>query len=85
MISAEFGPACTLCLLAALSTDDLTLVTSLLVLTVALNSGVFTGFLTSHVDLSPNFCGTLMGITNTLANVASVSYTHLTLPTIYSV
>ncbi|KAK7579663.1 hypothetical protein V9T40_000292 [Parthenolecanium corni] len=69
---AEFGPALSLCLLAILQTEDSTLVTFLLVITVSLNSGVFTGFLTSHVELSPNFCGTLMGITNSLANITSI-------------
>ena len=40
--------------------------------TIALNSGIYNGFLTNHIDISPNFCGTLMGITNSLASVTSV-------------
>lgn len=45
----------------------------LLTAAVALNSGIYTGFLTNHMDLAPNFAGTLMGITNTMSNCASIS------------
>lgn len=44
----------------------------LLTLAVGLNSGIYTGFLINHLDLSPNFAGTLMGITNGLANITSI-------------
>lgn len=39
---------------------------------LGLNSGVYTGFLTNHMDLAPNFAGTLMGITNSISNVTSI-------------
>ncbi|XP_054290224.1 putative inorganic phosphate cotransporter isoform X2 [Macrosteles quadrilineatus] len=45
---------------------------ALLTVSVALNAGVYMGFLTNHLDLSPNFAGLLMGITNGLANVTSI-------------
>lgn len=44
----------------------------LLTTSLSLNSGVFTGFLTNHIDLAPNFAGTLLGITNSLANITSI-------------
>lgn len=45
---------------------------ALLTVSVALNAGVYMGFLTNHLDLSPNFAGLLMGITNGLANITSI-------------
>lgn len=39
-----------------------------LCLSVGLNGGVYSGFQVNHVDLSPNYAGTLMGITNMIAN-----------------
>ncbi|CAH1716905.1 putative inorganic phosphate cotransporter [Aphis gossypii] len=44
----------------------------LLTAALGLNSGVFTGFLTNHLDLAPNFAGTLLGITNSIANLTSI-------------
>lgn len=44
----------------------------LLTTSLSLNSGVITGFLTNHMDLAPNFAGTLLGITNSLANITSI-------------
>jgi predicted MFS family arabinose efflux permease len=53
---------------------DTSAMEAIILLTVALslNSGIFTGFLTNHMDLAPNFAGTLMGITNSLANITSI-------------
>ncbi|XP_050443635.1 putative inorganic phosphate cotransporter isoform X2 [Adelges cooleyi] len=45
----------------------------LLTAALTLNSGVFTGFLSNHLDLAPNFAGTLMGITNSLANLTAIA------------
>lgn len=45
---------------------------TLLTIAVALNSGAYTGFLTNHLDLSPNFAGLLMGITNGFSNLTSI-------------
>ncbi|XP_017865904.1 PREDICTED: putative inorganic phosphate cotransporter [Drosophila arizonae] len=44
----------------------------LLTLAVATNSASYLGFHVNHIDLSPNFAGTLMGITNCAANVMSI-------------
>ncbi|KAL3272616.1 hypothetical protein HHI36_014083 [Cryptolaemus montrouzieri] len=44
----------------------------LLILAVSTNAGVLVGFNVNHIDISPNFAGTLMGITNCAANIASI-------------
>ncbi|XP_034478853.1 putative inorganic phosphate cotransporter [Drosophila innubila] len=48
------------------------LVVGLLTLAVATNAASYLGFHVNHMDLSPNFAGTLMGITNCAANVMSI-------------
>uniref|UniRef100_A0A1B6M806 Putative inorganic phosphate cotransporter n=1 Tax=Graphocephala atropunctata TaxID=36148 RepID=A0A1B6M806_9HEMI len=44
----------------------------LLTTAIALNAGIFSGYLTNHLDLAPNFAGLLMGITNGFANITSI-------------
>ncbi|XP_029406031.2 putative inorganic phosphate cotransporter isoform X1 [Bactrocera dorsalis] len=43
----------------------------LLTLTVGISGATYLGFQVNHIDLSPNYAGTLMGITNGSANVMS--------------
>ncbi|KAG7163343.1 inorganic phosphate cotransporter-like 1 [Homarus americanus] len=40
-----------------------------LCLAVGMNGAIFSGYMCSHQDLSPNLAGTLMGITNTVATL----------------
>lgn len=68
---AHWGGALTLLLLYLFDTT-VTQAIILLTAALALNSGVFTGFLTNHIDLAPNFAGTLMGLTNSIAALTSV-------------
>lgn len=44
------------------------------VLTVGIGFNGFTycGYILNHMDLSPNFAGSLMGLTNSLANIMSI-------------
>lgn len=49
-----------------------TLAVFLLTAGVGINSGTYVGYMCNHLDLSPNFAGTLMGMTNCLANVMSL-------------
>lgn len=53
---------------------DTSVTVALISLTVALalNSGIYSGFFTNHLDLSPNFAGTLIGITNSIGSLASI-------------
>ncbi|XP_017297933.1 putative inorganic phosphate cotransporter [Diaphorina citri] len=52
--------------------DNLVGAITCLTLAIAINAGTYTGFLSNHLDLSPNFAGTLMGFTNGCANIASI-------------
>ncbi|EDW72453.1 uncharacterized protein Dwil_GK20703 [Drosophila willistoni] len=45
---------------------------ALLTLAVATNSATYLGFHVNHIDLAPNYAGTLMGITNCAANFMSI-------------
>lgn len=44
----------------------------LLILAVGINAACFCGYLVNHMDLSPNFAGPMMGVTNGLAGVTSI-------------
>ncbi|KAL5286732.1 hypothetical protein ACFFRR_008004 [Megaselia abdita] len=66
----QWGPA--VALIGLGYTTDATLAIVLLTITVGINSATYLGFQMNHIDLSPNFAGTLMGITNCAANVMSI-------------
>lgn len=59
-------------LIALSYTTNTTLAVLLLTIAVGLNAGAGVGYLVNHIDLSPNFAGTLMGITNSIANILSL-------------
>lgn len=44
----------------------------LLVIAVGVNAAVFCGFQVNHIDISPNYSGILMGITNGSSNIFSI-------------
>lgn len=44
----------------------------LLTIAVGFNGATYVGYMVNHMDLSPNFAGTLMGLTNSIANIMSV-------------
>lgn len=44
----------------------------LLTIAVGFNGATYVGYMVNHMDLSPNFAGTLMGFTNSIANIQSV-------------
>lgn len=67
---AHWGGA--LAMISFLFATSATGATILLTIALSLNSGVVTGFMTNHMDLAPNFAGTLIGITNSLANVTTL-------------
>ena len=48
---------------------DKTLAIVVLCIAVGLNGAIYSGYMCSHQDLSPNLAGTLMGITNTVAAI----------------
>ncbi|KAG8235197.1 hypothetical protein J437_LFUL015291 [Ladona fulva] len=69
---AHWGPGLALIGLGFAPSDDPMLPLGLLILSVGLNGASFVGFQVNHIDLSPNFAGTLMGITNCVANIMSI-------------
>ncbi|XP_072948853.1 putative inorganic phosphate cotransporter [Epargyreus clarus] len=69
---AFWGPAAALLALSYLPAGHLTMAVVILTITVGLNGAHYVGFLISHIDLSPNFASTLMGITNGCGNIFSI-------------
>ncbi|XP_063384120.1 putative inorganic phosphate cotransporter isoform X5 [Cydia fagiglandana] len=66
------GPAIALIGLAYVPAGNITLAVGILSAVVGLNAGHFTGFMLVHLDMAPNFAGTMLGITNALANIISI-------------
>ncbi|XP_037942181.1 putative inorganic phosphate cotransporter [Teleopsis dalmanni] len=52
--------------------DKLGLAIFLLTITVGINSATYLGYQVNHIDLSPNYAGVLMGITNCISNIVSL-------------
>lgn len=71
-VIALWGTAFGLIILGISETKNTAIVILLLIITLVFNAGVFNAFLINHVDISPNFCGTLMGISNSLASITSL-------------
>ncbi|KAJ8679911.1 hypothetical protein QAD02_015698 [Eretmocerus hayati] len=69
---AHWGPAIALFALCYVSTSDKATTVALLVVAVGLNAGSVCGFQINHIDLSPNFAGALMSITNCIATVVAI-------------
>ncbi|XP_050326865.1 putative inorganic phosphate cotransporter [Bactrocera neohumeralis] len=65
-------PVLPLILLGYLREDQSSLAVGLLVILIGVNSAAYLGFLTNHIDLSPNFAGILMGVANCMANLMGV-------------
>ncbi|KAG6449216.1 hypothetical protein O3G_MSEX005928 [Manduca sexta] len=68
----HFGPAIALIGLSYSPAGNVTVAVILLTVVVALNAGHYTGYLLVHIDMAPNFAGTMMGITNCIANFISI-------------
>lgn len=49
-------------------------VIAVILMTLAVTSvgGMFSGFLSNHIDIAPNFAGTLMALTNTVATIPGI-------------
>lgn len=45
---------------------------ALMTIAVMCIGGMFCGFLSNHIDIAPNFAGTLMAITNTVATIPGI-------------
>jgi hypothetical protein len=72
LITGHWGPSLALLGLSFISTDDSTGAVALLTVAVGLNSAVYLGFQVNHIDLSPNYAGTMMGISNCISNITGI-------------
>lgn len=70
-------PAAALLALGFITKEQQALGVTLLVLAVGFNAGNYLGFSLNHMDLSPNYAGIMMGITNFAANIFSTIGTLL--------
>lgn len=67
-----FVPAIAMITLSFIDKEDKEVAVVLLVIAVGVNSCVFSGYNVNHIDLSPKYSGTLMGITNGISNIMSI-------------
>ncbi|KAK0174775.1 hypothetical protein PV327_010505 [Microctonus hyperodae] len=65
-------PAFALIGFSFVNSEHRTFAVCLLIISVGCNVAVFNGHQMSHMDLSPNFSGVLMGITNATANIFGI-------------
>ncbi|XP_032517569.2 putative inorganic phosphate cotransporter [Danaus plexippus] len=68
----HYGPAVALIGLSYVPAGNVVVAVAVLTAVVGLNAGHYTGYLLVHIDMAPNFAGTMMGITNAIANVISI-------------
>lgn len=69
---AHWGPAIALACMSVAPTDDYSWAVVILTIAVGLNAGSLCGYQINHIDLSPNFAGTMMSITNCFATITSI-------------
>ncbi|XP_044754354.1 putative inorganic phosphate cotransporter isoform X1 [Coccinella septempunctata] len=67
----QFGPAIAL-IGASFTGCNKWLTVAILTVGVGLNGGIYSGFKVNHLDISPQFAGILMALTNCLANLAGL-------------
>lgn len=68
----QYVPMVLLIALAYVPKGEDTFAVVLLSLTVGVNSATQLGYMINHIDLSPNFAGVMMGISNGIANVMGI-------------
>ncbi|XP_067213756.1 putative inorganic phosphate cotransporter isoform X2 [Linepithema humile] len=69
---AHWGPAVALACMSIIPTDDFIWAVVILIIAVGLNAGSLCGYQINHIDLSPNFAGTMMSITNCIATITAI-------------
>lgn len=69
---SQYGPGLALIGLCFVERGDTTLPVVILVIAVGTNVGSLCGFQINHIDLSPNYAGILMSITNCFASVVAI-------------
>lgn len=69
----QYVPMVLLIALAYVPKEQDTWAVVLLSLTVGVNSATQLGYMINHIDLSPNFAGVMMGISNGIANIMGIA------------
>lgn len=69
---AFWGPAVALTFMSLVPTDDYIWAVVIFTVAVGLNAGSLCGYQINHIDLSPNFAGTMMSITNCIATITAI-------------
>jgi hypothetical protein len=72
LVTGHGGPSLALLGLNFINTEDPTAAVALLTIAVGVNSAAYLGFGLSHIDLSPNYAGTMMGISSSIATIMSI-------------
>jgi len=65
--SGSFGPSALLIGLSFLDCSQTALAVTLLTVAVSVSGCVFSGYFVNHMDIAPQYAGTLMGISNCVA------------------
>lgn len=65
-------PAAAMIALSVVTTTDKNILIGILAIAIGFNSGITCGFQINHIDLSPNFAGIMMSLTNGAANVFGI-------------
>lgn len=68
----HYGPMVMLIGLGYVPKENTDTAVILLTLAVGMNAGTYVGYLINHMDLSPNYAGVLMGLTNFVSNIVSI-------------
>ncbi|KAK3889501.1 hypothetical protein Pcinc_006473 [Petrolisthes cinctipes] len=68
MVIGLYGPMLGLVAMCFVNCDSI-LAMVMLCVAVGLNGAIYCGYMCSHQDLAPNFAGSLMGLTNTVATI----------------
>ena len=67
LCSGSFGPSLLLIGLSFLDCTQTALAVTILTIAVSLSGCLFSGYFVNHMDIAPQYAGTLMGISNAVA------------------
>ncbi|XP_030764406.1 sialin-like [Sitophilus oryzae] len=68
---ASFIPL--ICFVALCYVDNRGAAVALMTIAITAIGGMFCGFLSNHIDIAPNYAGTLMALTNTVATIPGIA------------
>lgn len=68
----HWGPAIALMGLGYATAENTVVAVAILVLALGLNAGALCGFQINHMDLTPNFAGSVMALSNCISNIMAI-------------